>query len=201
MRHGSGSEAATLCCGPIDMIGSREGLGNLLAEGSRRAAHKIGHNSIAIAPQVRGLEIPAMSRGRFRPWRSVLPWGRAARITIAGARTKSTSRTRSNRRHVTLDAVRHAIDTEDRAVLMDSLIICKFCAACLPISTPKPPRCCGMLPAGTSTPTNCAKRPSAFVSAKGQFNLLAGWTPAEDTLPERLLSRPPPNDSEAMLSR
>ena len=32
----------------IDLIGSREGLGNLLAEGSRRAAHAIGHNSIAI---------------------------------------------------------------------------------------------------------------------------------------------------------
>ena len=31
-----------------------------------------------------------------------------------------------DRRHVTLDAVRHAIDTEDRAALMDSLIICKF---------------------------------------------------------------------------
>src|SRR6202789_3369590 len=35
----------------IDMIGAREGLGNLLAEGSRKAAHKIGNDSIAIAPQ------------------------------------------------------------------------------------------------------------------------------------------------------
>ncbi len=42
----------------IEMIGAREGLGNLLAEGSRRAAQAIGHNSIAIAPQVKGLEIP-----------------------------------------------------------------------------------------------------------------------------------------------
>ena len=32
----------------IELIGSREGIGNLLAEGSRRAAHAIGHNSIAI---------------------------------------------------------------------------------------------------------------------------------------------------------
>ena len=31
-----------------------------------------------------------------------------------------------DRRHVTLDAVRHAIETEDRAALMDSLIVCKF---------------------------------------------------------------------------
>src|SRR5205807_5939235 len=40
----------------IDFIGSRQGLGNLLAEGSRRAAHAIGHDSITIAPQVKGLE-------------------------------------------------------------------------------------------------------------------------------------------------
>ena len=31
-----------------------------------------------------------------------------------------------DRRHATLDAVRHAIETEDKAALMDSLILCKF---------------------------------------------------------------------------
>jgi aldehyde:ferredoxin oxidoreductase len=40
-----------------------------------------------------------------------------------------------------------------------------------------------------------------IVSAKRRFNLLAGWTPAEDTLPERFLSTPLPNDPEASLSR
>src|SRR5262249_3853820 len=42
----------------IDLIGAREGIGGLLAEGSRRVARAIGHNSIAFAPQVKGLEIP-----------------------------------------------------------------------------------------------------------------------------------------------
>ena len=40
-----------------------------------------------------------------------------------------------------------------------------------------------------------------IVSAKRQFNLLAGWTPAEDTLPDRFLNTPLPNDPEASLSR
>ena len=40
-----------------------------------------------------------------------------------------------------------------------------------------------------------------IVSAKRRFNLLAGWTPAEDTLPERFLNTPLPNDLEASLSR
>jgi aldehyde:ferredoxin oxidoreductase len=42
----------------IDLIGRREGVGALLAEGSRRAAEIIGQGSIAFAPQVKGLEIP-----------------------------------------------------------------------------------------------------------------------------------------------
>ena len=33
-----------------------------------------------------------------------------------------------------------------------------------------------------------------IVAAKRQFNMLAGWTPDEDTLPERFLDTPLPND-------
>ena len=40
-----------------------------------------------------------------------------------------------------------------------------------------------------------------IVSAKHEFNVLAGWTLAEDTLPERFLNTPLPNDPAASLSR
>ena len=40
-----------------------------------------------------------------------------------------------------------------------------------------------------------------IVGAKRQFNLLAGWTPAEDTLPDRFLNTPLPDDPAASLSR
>ena len=42
----------------LELIVSGEGIGRLLAEGSRRMALEIGHDSIAFAPQVKGLEIP-----------------------------------------------------------------------------------------------------------------------------------------------
>src|SRR5580692_11432648 len=54
LRFGSGDAMLRA----IGLVGRREGLGNLLAEGSRRAAQTIGHGSITIAPQVKGLEIP-----------------------------------------------------------------------------------------------------------------------------------------------
>src|SRR5262249_28581477 len=42
----------------LNLVTSREGIGNLLAEGSRRAAEQIGGGSLEFAPQVKGLEIP-----------------------------------------------------------------------------------------------------------------------------------------------
>src|SRR5215472_13631580 len=42
----------------LDEIGARQGLGELLAEGSRRAAQRVGGGSAAFAPQVKGLELP-----------------------------------------------------------------------------------------------------------------------------------------------
>ena len=42
----------------IDEIGAREGLGELLAQGSRAAAEIVGQGSAAFAPHVKGLELP-----------------------------------------------------------------------------------------------------------------------------------------------
>jgi aldehyde:ferredoxin oxidoreductase len=40
-----------------------------------------------------------------------------------------------------------------------------------------------------------------IVGAKREFNQRAGWTLAEDTLPDRFFATPLPNDPEASLSR
>jgi aldehyde:ferredoxin oxidoreductase len=40
-----------------------------------------------------------------------------------------------------------------------------------------------------------------IVSLKREFNMLAGWTPDEDTLPERFLNTPLPGDPAAVLTR
>ena len=40
-----------------------------------------------------------------------------------------------------------------------------------------------------------------IVATKRQINMLAGWTPDEDTLPERFLDAPLPNDPAATLTR
>ncbi len=185
----------------IDLIGSRQGIGNLLAEGSRRAADAIGHHSIDFAPQVKGLEIPGYEPRALQTMALGFAVGaRGADHNRSGAYEVDFS-DKVDRRHVTLDAVRHAIDTEDKAALMDSMIICKFLRG---VFEDFHAEAAEMLRSVTGWDVNAdelretAKR---IISAKRQFNLLAGWTPAEDTLPERFLSTPLPNDPDASLSR
>ena len=185
----------------IDLIGSRQGLGNLLAEGSRRAAQEIGHGSIAIAPQVKGLEIPGYEPRALQTMALGFAVGaRGADHNRSGAYEVDFS-DKVDRRHATLDAVRHAIDTEDKAALMDSMIMCKFLRGVFEDFYAESAEMLGFVTGWDVTAAELHETARRIVSAKRQFNLLAGWTPVEDTLPERFLNTPLPNDPEASLSR
>ena len=193
-----GSRDALL--GAIDLIGSRSGLGDLLAEGSRRAAIAIGHNSISIAPQVKGLEIPGYEPRALQTMALGFAVGaRGADHNRSGAYEVDFS-DKVDRRRVTLDAVRLAIETEDKAALMDSLILCKFLRGVL---TDFYSEAADMLRNVTGWDVSSDELHEAarrIVSAKRDFNMLAGWTLAEDTLPERFLNTPLPDDPRASLS-
>jgi aldehyde:ferredoxin oxidoreductase len=185
----------------IDLIGSRQGIGNLLAEGSRRAAEAIGHHSIDFAPQVKGLEIPGYEPRALQTMALGFAVGaRGADHNRSGAYEVDFS-DKVDRRHVTLDAVRHAIDTEDKAALMDSMIICKFLRGVFEDFHVEAAEMLRSVTGWDVSADELRETAKRIVSAKRQFNLLAGWTPAEDTLPERFLSTPLPNDPEASLSR
>jgi len=185
----------------IELIGQREGLGELLAEGSRRAAAVIGHDSLAIAPQVKGLEIPGYEPRALQTMALGFAVGaRGADHNRSGAYEVDFS-DKVDRRHVTLDAVRHAIETEDKAALMDSLILCKFLRGVFEDFYGESAVMLGAVTGWDVTSDELRETARRIVAAKREFNLRAGWTPAEDTLPERFLTTPLPNDPEAALSR
>jgi aldehyde:ferredoxin oxidoreductase len=185
----------------IDLIGSRQGIGDLLAEGSRRAAHNIGRNSIAFAPQVKGLEIPGYEPRALQTMALGFAVGaRGADHNRSGAYEADFSE-KVDRRHVTLDAVRHAIDTEDKAALMDSLIICKFLRGVFDDFHAEAAEILRSVTGWDVSADELRETAKRIVAAKRQFNLLAGWTLEEDTLPDRFLNTPLPNDPEASLSR
>jgi aldehyde:ferredoxin oxidoreductase len=185
----------------IELIGHREGIGDLLAEGSRSAAASIGQDSIAFAPHVKGLEIPGYEpRGLQTMALGFAVGARGADHNRSGAYDVDFS-DKVDRRNATLDSVHHAIESEDKAALMDSLILCKFLRRVLEDFHAE---AAAMLRAVTGwdvTADELRDTARRIVSAKRQFNLLAGWTPDEDTLPDRFFNTPLPNDPGAMLSR
>jgi aldehyde:ferredoxin oxidoreductase len=185
----------------IELIGRREGIGGLLAEGSRCAAEAIGQGSIAFAPQVKGLEIPGYEPRALQTMALGFAVGaRGADHNRSGAYDVDFS-DKVDRRNATLDSVRHAIETEDRAALMDSLILCKFLRG---VFADFVSEAAGMLRAVTGwdvTSDELRDTARRIVATKRQVNLLAGWTPEEDTLPERFLDAPLSSDPAASLSR
>src|SRR4051812_3312343 len=162
----------------IDLIGGREGIGDVLPEGSRRAAAAIGHNSISFAPQVKGLEIPGYEPRALQTMALGFAVGqRGADHNRSGAYEVDFSN-KVDRRHATIDSVRHAIETEDKAALMDSLILCKFLRG---VFTDFHVEAADMLRRVTGwdvTADELRTTARRIVAAKHEFNLRAGWTPA-----------------------
>ena len=196
LRFGSGEAVLEA----IDLIGRREGIGDLLAEGSRRAALTIGRDSMAFAPHVKGLEIPGYEPRALQTMALGFAVGsRGADHNRSGAYEVDLSN-KVDRRHATLDSVRHAIDTEDRSALMDSLILCKFLRGVFQEFYGEAAGMLRMVTGWDVTATELRQTACRIVAVKREFNLLAGWTPEEDTLPERFLDAALPGDPAAALT-
>jgi aldehyde:ferredoxin oxidoreductase len=184
----------------LDLIARREGIGNLLAEGSRRAAERIGQGSLDFAPQVKGLEIPGYEPRALQTMALGFAVGaRGADHNRSGAYEVDFSE-RVDRRRLTPDAARLAVETEDKAALMDSLILCKFLRGVFSDFYSEAAQMLQLVTGWAVTPQELNQSAQRIVAAKKLFNIRAGWTPAEDTLPPRLLARSLDDDPAARLT-
>jgi len=175
----------------LDEIGGRgTPLGLLLAEGSRRAARSVGGDSASFAPHVKGLEMPGYEPRTLHSMALGLAVNaRGADHNRSGAYEADLSgdldRLDGGDAHVAA-----AIATEDRAAVMDSLILCKFLRG---VFTDPFTEWAGLLSAVTGWPVSGRElRETArrIVMAKRVYNIREGWQPADDWLPDRLLNEP-----------
>ena len=174
----------------LEQIGAREGLGDLLAEGSRYAAEQVGEGSAAFAPHVKGMEMPGYEPRTLHAMALGLAVNaRGADHNRSGAYEADLSggldRLDGGDAHVAA-----AVETEDRAAVMDSLILCKFLRG---VFTEPFTEWASLLSSVTGWDVDEAElRRTArrIVLAKRVYNLREGWRPADDWLPERLLSEP-----------
>ncbi|RMG36400.1 MAG: aldehyde:ferredoxin oxidoreductase, partial [Planctomycetota bacterium] len=181
----------------IPAIARREGVGALLAEGTRRLARRIGPQAERWAPHVKGLELPGYDPRALQSL--ALGFAVAARgadHNRSGAYQADFS-AEVDRFHADERSVRRAIETEDEAALMDSLILCKFIRHAL---QDRWTDFAAMLAAVTGWDVTAAElRTTArrIVDTKKRYNVWLGWTPAEDRLPERFHCEPVPDGPAA----
>ncbi len=183
----------------LDKIAYRLGIGDSLAEGSRRLANRIGNQSIDFAPQVKGLEIPGYEPRALQTMALGFAVGsRGADHNRSGAYEVDFSN-RVDRRNATSEAASLAVETEDKAALMDSLILCKFLRGVFQDFFAEAAHMLSLVTDWEVTADELQTTAQRIVTAKKLFNIRAGWQPDEDTLPARMLSEPLADDARARL--
>ena len=172
----------------IEEIGAREGIGNLLAEGSRFASRLLGRGSEAFAAHVKGLELPGYEPRTLQ----AMALGLAVNARGADHNRSGAYEADLSGRHDRLAGgephVAGAIETEDRAAIMDSLILCKFLRGAFADPWVEWAALLNTVTGWDVDAEELATTARRIVMAKRLFNVREGWTRDEDWLPERFLS-------------
>lgn len=185
----------------LEQIGRREGVGDALAEGSRRLAQRIGGEALSFAPQVKGLEMPGYEPRALQTMALGLAVGtRGADHNRSGAYEADFSE-RVDRRDLQPAAAALAVETEDKAALMDSLILCKFLRGVFHNFHAEAAEMLRLVTGWEVSDRELELTARRIVAAKKLFNVRAGWQPQEDTLPDRFFATPLADDALARLSR
>jgi aldehyde:ferredoxin oxidoreductase len=175
----------------LEEIGTRSTtLGSLLADGSRQASRTVGADSASFAPHVKGLEMPGYEPRTMHAMALGLAVNaRGADHNRSGAYEADLSgdldRLDGGDAHVAA-----AIETEDRAAVMDSLILCKFLRG---VFSDPFGEWAGLLASVTGwdvTADELHATARRIVLAKRVYNIREGWQLSDDWLPDRLLSEP-----------
>jgi aldehyde:ferredoxin oxidoreductase len=181
----------------VPMIARRQGLGDLLAEGTCRAAAIIGGDAADFAPHVKGLELPGYEPRALQAMALGFAVGsRGADHNRSGAYEVDFS-PEADRLHGSPRAARLAVQTEDRAALIDSLILCKFLRGVFADLFAESAQLLHRVTGWDVTASELHATACRIVTAKKLFNIREGWTREEDTLPRRFLSEGLPDGASA----
>ncbi len=172
----------------IPMIAERQGLGALLAEGSRRAALELGNDSSYWAMHVKGLELPGYEPRSLKTMAlglAVSPRGAchnrsgAYEADFSGA----VDRLRADPGRGALVAA-----SEDFAAVLDSLIVCKFLRKCFTDFYGEGAELLSKVTGWDCSSDELKRIGERIHNLKKLFNMREGWRSADDWLPQRLLS-------------
>ena len=173
----------------IDAIAARRGLGDLLADGVRAAATRIGGGAERFAMHAKGLELPGYEPRALPTYALGLATCTRGACHNRAATYDTDLRDPSNERSDE-QRVRDAIAAEDRAIAWDSLVLCKFVRDCFVDFEAEAAALWSAvagIPLGADALRAAAQR---IWERKRAINARLGWTLDDDILPPRLLEEP-----------
>jgi aldehyde:ferredoxin oxidoreductase len=178
-----GNEEALLAC--LHLIGERRGIGDLLAEGSRRAAQRLGQGSDAWAMHVKGLEMPG-----YEP-RSLKTMALGLAVSTRGACHNRSSAyeadfsARVDRLQAEVARGQITMEGEDFSAVLDSLIWCKFLRKAFHDLYAESAAIYEQITGWPMTAEELRHVGERINTLKKLFNIREGWQRADDTLPPR----------------
>ncbi|MBE0478099.1 aldehyde ferredoxin oxidoreductase family protein [Candidatus Aerophobetes bacterium] len=177
----------------VEKIGQREGIGDILAEGSKRAAEKIGKETEKFALHVKGLEVPMHDSRAFNSWALVYATSnRGACHISAPAYWIERGITFPA---IALDKPLDRFDAERKAFLvktfqdfcevMESLVMCKF-SLCAGIQPPHITQLLNLATGWNMDINELMRVGERGFNLKRTINTKLGVSRKDDLLPARL---------------
>lgn len=185
-----GNEDAAIAL--MEKIAYRDGIGDLLAEGTKRASERLGKGSEHFAMHVKGLEMPGYDVRSLKTFAAGLAVG-----------TRGACHNRSLAYELDIKGVVDRfkaepgrgplmVENENFACTLDCLVLCKFLRNCFDDFNAEVAQIYTMATGIDITPEELAQVGERVWNLKKAFNIREGWTRADDTLPPRVLNDPIP---------
>ncbi|RLI42557.1 aldehyde ferredoxin oxidoreductase [Candidatus Bathyarchaeota archaeon] len=176
----------------IKKIAYREGIGDLLAEGVKRASEKVGKGSEHFAMHNKGLELPGYDLRGLKA--SALGFNTSTR---GGCHLRSSmydfdAKGKIDRFKADKTLGKLVMDREDLWAIMDSLILCKFIRGVL--NTPDRLAELYTLVTGIKMTADQLQRAGERIyNLEKAYNVREGWTKKDDYPPPRVMKDPIPD--------
>jgi aldehyde:ferredoxin oxidoreductase len=190
LRFGHSDEMIAL----IEKIAVREGFGDILAEGVKGAAEKIGKNAEKYALHVKGLEMPC-----YDP-RSLKGYGLSLAVASRGAchmrgavflQELGRAGSEEKRNRLEIESKASLVKgLEDRGAIFDSFLVCRFMRVIYQWS-----ELAQMLSLATGrkyTVQDLKDAAERIINASRAFSVREGISKRDDTLPRRFMEEPTP---------
>ena len=179
----------------VHKIGKREGIGDILAEGVKRASEKIGKGAEKFANHIKGLEMTGYDiRGLKTAALGYAVSFRGADHNRHGAYGLDLKGT-VDRFKVEKGRAKLVIDLENLYTIIDSLIICKFSRGTYYEGFKDLAKYYTLVTGIEMTPEELERTGERINNLGRLFNIREGFTRKDDHLPPKIMSTPIPDDT------